>query len=162
MIGGPKLGRWREGLRVLMVIVFIGGAGGAFGACERNKPSKQTSGSASSPEHRTVKVEVLNGCGVQGIARRYAELLRQKGFDVVNGDGGNAENFGFLESVVVDRAGDMEKARAVAQALGIRHCVQQIRLDPYRIEEVTVIIGKDFDRLASLSLGARGKVKREK
>jgi hypothetical protein len=103
-----------------------------------------------SPEHIAVKVEVLNGCGVQGIARRYAEILRRKGFDVVNGNGGNAENFGFLESVVVDRSGDMEKARAVAQALDIRHCVQQIRLDPYRIEEVTVIIGRDFDRLAAL------------
>jgi len=146
MIGGPRLWRWTEPIRAITVIVLVGWV---FGACER-KPDEQTSGSVPSPEHIAVKVEVLNGCGVRGIARRYAELLRRKGFDVVNGNGGNAENFGFLESVVVDRSGDIEKARTVAQALGIRHCVQQIRLDPYRIEEVTVIIGKDFDRLASL------------
>lgn len=145
MIRGSGLWRWTGDVGRVAVIVLLAWG---FGTCGRTS-NEPAGGSTPVLEHLAVKVEVLNGCGVPGIAGRYAELLRRKGFDVVNGNGENAENFGFLESVVVDRAGEMEKARAVAQALGIRHCVQQIRPDPYRIEEVTVIIGKDFDRLAS-------------
>ena len=146
MIGGGMQGSRLKCAGVISAMILLGWV---FDGCNR-KPDEKASGLESSPEQIAARVEVLNGCGARGVAQRYAEFLRRKGFDVVNGNGGNAENFGFVESVVVDRAGNMEKARAVAQVLGIRHCVQQIRLDPYRIEEVTVIIGRDFDRLVSL------------
>ncbi len=31
-----------------------------------------------------VQIEVLNGCGVAGVADRFTEFLRTEGFDVVN------------------------------------------------------------------------------
>jgi len=89
-----------------------------------------------------IRVEVLNGCGIQGAAGRVAHFLRSQGFDVVYE--GNAEHFRFTESIVMDRAGTLPDARRVADALGVEHCVQQIKKDPYRIEDVTVIVGRDY------------------
>lgn len=62
-------------------------------------------------------------------------------------DEGNATSFGFLESVVIDRVGDLGRARRVADALGIPDAIQQISDDTFRLEEVTIIIGRDYDRL---------------
>jgi hypothetical protein len=93
-----------------------------------------------------IRVEVLNGCEERGLARKVTGLLRRSGFDVVNF--GNAENLDFLETIVVDRSGHIEKAQQVAQTLGVENCVQQIKQDPYRIEDVLVVIGRDFPKLA--------------
>ena len=38
-----------------------------------------------------IQVEVLNGCGVSGIANAYTSVLRKNGFDVV--EPGNFEHF---------------------------------------------------------------------
>ena len=63
---------------------------------------------------------------------------------------GNASSFNYLESVVIDRVGDMEQAREIAVLLRIPHTVQQIDDDAYRLEEVEVIIGHDHRRLPLL------------
>ncbi|MFH1009591.1 MAG: LytR C-terminal domain-containing protein [Candidatus Latescibacterota bacterium] len=94
-----------------------------------------------------VRVEVLNGCGVPGIAQECSRRLRASGFDVVNGDGANAENFDFLETIVVNRCNDLEKAIRVAEALGTGNIIQQLWEAPHPVEEVTVVIGRDFQKL---------------
>jgi hypothetical protein len=111
-------------------------------------------GTAGSPRvaHSSFHVEVLNGCGVDGIARRVGVTLRQRGFDVMTME--NAETFGYPESMVLDRVGKPEYARLVAEALGIPNHLQQKVADPFRIEEVTVIIGHDYRRLSLVE--ARG------
>ncbi len=104
---------------------------------------KSDSRSSRDISHK-IRVEVLNGCGEGGLARHTADFLRREGFDVVNGNGGNAECFSFVESIVVDRVGDMSKAEKVADVLDIENCIRQVNMDPYRIEEVTVIIGGNY------------------
>jgi hypothetical protein len=94
---------------------------------------------------RDVKVEVLNGCGVDGMARTVATRLRTAGFDVMTLD--NADRFDYPESIVIDRLGNPEDADRVAEALGISNRIQQIVPDPFRIESVTVIIGRDYSRI---------------
>ena len=101
-----------------------------------------------SSAHQMIKVEVLNGCGETGLARRFSEFLQRRRFDVVYT--GNAEAFCFTESIVLDRAGDMDRARQIARVLGIPNVIQQINTDPFRREEVTVIIGRDYDLLKSV------------
>ena len=132
MRGSGRLG-WVIGCSVV--------GGWLLGACEG--PAKEEERAET-----RIKVEVLNGCKEPGIARKFARILRWKGLDVVNGDGANAENFGFLETIVVDRSGDMEKAWKVAGILGTKNCIQQVIADRYRVEEVTVVIGKDFRELS--------------
>lgn len=94
---------------------------------------------------RDVKVEVLNGCGVNGLARVVGNRLRETGFDVMTLD--NADRFDYPESIVIDRLGKPNDADLVAEALGITNRIQQIVPDPFRIESVTVIIGRDYGRI---------------
>ena len=88
------------------------------------------------------QIEVLNGSWRDGMARAALDQLRAAGFDVVS--------IGTLTlaapadtSVVLDRVGNPELARAVAQRLGIR----QIRSEPDSIAlvDVTVLIGTDWE-----------------
>lgn len=101
------------------------------------------------PSPNSIHVEVLNGCGENRAARHVARVLRTFGFDVMTFD--NAESFSYPESIVIDRIGKPQFATQVAEALGIENRILQIIPDPFHIEEVTVIIGKDYHRL-NLSL----------
>ncbi|HEX7050986.1 MAG TPA: LytR C-terminal domain-containing protein [Longimicrobiales bacterium] len=87
-----------------------------------------------------LRIEVLNAGGRAGMARAATHRLRDRGFDVVYY--GNAEEFGRDSSVVVDRVGDLESARAVADALGIRAVATHP--DSTLLLEVTVLLGKDW------------------
>ena len=94
------------------------------------------------------RVAVLNGCGDPRVAARMTRKARGLGIDVIHE--GNAPSFGFLESLVIDRTGNLERARGVAKAMGIPHSIQQISDDAYRLEEVTIIVGRDYKRLGLL------------
>lgn len=92
-----------------------------------------------SPEDR-VRVEVLNGSGVPGVAAGATELLRGSGLDVVYF--GNDSSFGRDSSVVVDRTGKPGASDAVSMALGI----PTVRAEPdtTRLVDVTVLLGSDW------------------
>ena len=113
---------------------------------EENKPVPAASATPELTER--VRVSVLNGCGVAQVAARMTRKARGLGLDVIHV--GNADSFGFLQSVVIDRGGDPEKARQVAALLGIPNWIQQISDDTYRLEEVQIIIGKDYKSLKLL------------
>jgi len=86
-----------------------------------------------------VVVEILNGCGRSGVAERVASHLRGCGFDVMYV--GNADDFDFADTIVVDRTGDRDKALAVAAALGEVQVVCQVTSAFF--VDVTVILGDD-------------------
>ena len=71
--------------------------------------------------------------------------LRDKGFDVV--DVGNHTNFDVEHTQVIDRVGDLESARRVAQALGVEeeHVRQDINTDLYL--DASVLVGHDYETL---------------
>lgn len=89
-----------------------------------------------------IQVDVRNGCGVTGVADRYTDFLRKKGFDVA--DTGNYISSDIDETIVIDRIGNMANAFEVAKALGVKkqNIIQQLNKD-YFID-VSVIIGKDY------------------
>ncbi len=111
-------------------------------------PPPAPSPSSQVPAEISVRVAVLNGCGEAQVAGRLTRKMRALGFDVIYE--GNAENFNFLQSMVVDRSGDLERARQVAAALGLPHCIQQVPEDTFRLEEVAVIIGRDYRQVRLL------------
>ncbi|MFC1692808.1 LytR C-terminal domain-containing protein [Candidatus Latescibacterota bacterium] len=95
----------------------------------------------------SVRVAVLNGCGREGLASKCVQLLRAKGFDVVNGLGENADSFDFDISVVLSRKSSWEKAELLAETLGVEEILDQRSDDPYLIEDVVVILGRDWNTL---------------
>ena len=87
-----------------------------------------------------VTVDVRNAGGVSGMARVATDHLRGAGFDVVSM--GNASEFDQDSSVVVDRAGSLQKAAAVAEALGVRSVTSEP--DANLFVDVTVRLGSDW------------------
>lgn len=96
---------------------------------------------------KIIQVEVLNGCGVRGLATEYTSLLRNHGFDVV--ETGNFDNFDLEQTIVISRTRDKDNARRVAHALGIDE--EQILVeasDDYYLD-ATIVIGADYQSLNS-------------
>ena len=92
-----------------------------------------------------IQIEVLNGCGVPGIATRFTNALRNNGFDVV--DSGNFESFDVRETIVIDRSGNLDHAIRIARALGISEENIIRETSPNFYLDATVVIGSDFEKL---------------
>ena len=116
-------------------------------AAERVVPIPEPPQAAPVPVLFT-RVSILNGCGDPGVAARMREKAQSLGLDVI--EEGNADSFGYLETIVIDRDGDIEKARQVASLLGIPNYIQQISNDDYRLENIRIIVGKDYRKLQLL------------
>tara|TARA_R110000868_G_scaffold235273_1_gene489008 strand:+ start:4095 stop:4562 length:468 start_codon:yes stop_codon:yes gene_type:complete len=92
-----------------------------------------------------IQIEVLNGCGIAGIANAYTGVLRSNGFDVV--ETGNFDHFELKETIVISRSGVLDNAKRVASALGINE-INVIREEsPDYFLDVTVVIGHDYEQL---------------
>ncbi|HET7456216.1 MAG TPA: LytR C-terminal domain-containing protein [Gemmatimonadaceae bacterium] len=94
---------------------------------------------ARAPEGVRIRVEVLNATKTRGLARRATQLLRDRGFDVVDvGTVGASLD----TSLVLDRSGHPEWARLVADALGGARV--ESRPDSSRYLDVTVQVGASW------------------
>ena len=56
-----------------------------------------------------IKVEVLNGCGVQGLAGKTTEFLRLKQVDVVRSD--DADHHNYPKTVIIQRNENIESLK---------------------------------------------------
>ncbi len=94
---------------------------------------------------KKMQIEVLNGCGVDGVADRFTDYLRKKNFDVVYT--GNYRSFNIDNSIVIDRTGDIINAEYLAEVIGIdnKQVIQQKNKNYFL--DVTLIIGKDYKQL---------------
>jgi len=91
----------------------------------------------------TVRVEVLNGTDVTGLASRTAQIFRSYGFRVVGIS--NADSDSYERTVVLDRSGNPEASRRVAELIRCEQVHAQIEENRDETVDVTVILGKDFD-----------------
>ena len=99
-----------------------------------------------------IKVEVLNGCGIQGIAARTADFLRANHVDVVRSD--NADNHNYPNTIIISRNENIESLKAVSRSFGIAlDDKTHILIDPDESlgVDVTVILGKDIYDFPELS-----------
>lgn len=92
-----------------------------------------------------IQIEVLNGCGVPGLANRLTSVLRKNGFDVV--ETGNFDNFDIEETLVISRTFKTENARRVAEALGVNEKNLIIEASEDFYLDATVVIGSDYQTL---------------
>jgi hypothetical protein len=86
-----------------------------------------------------VRVQVLNTTKTHGLARRATQLLRDRGFDVVElGTVGPAMD----TTVVLDLSGHPAWAEAVAKVMAPAHT--RARRDSSRYLDVTVLVGSSW------------------
>lgn len=92
-----------------------------------------------------IQIEVLNGCGVDGIAAKFTDYLRQRDFDVVQV--GNYASSNIEESMIIDRIGNKANAEKLAETLGLnkQNIIQQLNKDYFL--DLTLVIGKDYNKL---------------
>ena len=92
-----------------------------------------------------IKIEVLNGCGVQGVAKKWADNLRASGFDPVNVT--NYDSSNIPRTIIYDRESNACKnGIAVAKSLGLPKEYVAYQQSDQRLVAVTVIIGQDHDQ----------------
>ena len=65
-----------------------------------------------------IGAEVLNGCGISGVAQKYTDYFRKYHIDVVRTE--NADNFYYDKTIVILRRGDFEQVREIANLASIR------------------------------------------
>jgi hypothetical protein len=113
---------------------------------------KIVKGSSKIDEHQNsqvaaeiIQMDVLNGCGVSGVADIYTDFLREKGFDVV--EIGNYSSYEVDETFVIDRIGNKANALKVASALGIENVKVIQQLNENYFLDVSLVIGKDYYKL---------------
>ncbi|MFO7891681.1 MAG: LytR C-terminal domain-containing protein [bacterium] len=94
-----------------------------------------------------LQIEVLNGCGVSGVAAEFTEYLRQEGFDVVKTD--NYESFNVLETVIIDRRGRNTRIKKIASSLGLDTSRILKEINEAYLIDATVVLGKDYKRISS-------------
>ena len=94
---------------------------------------------------KNMQIEVLNGCGVDGVADMFTHSLRKKNIDVVNT--GNYRSYNIDNSIVIDRTGNIYNAEYLAEVIGIdnKQVIQQKNKNYYL--DITLIIGKDYKQL---------------
>jgi hypothetical protein len=93
-----------------------------------------------------VRVEVLNGCGVNDLAYKISLFLREKGYDVVeisDVKGGNVER-----TIVIERVDkSMKNAKILGKVINCQRITAMI--DSTLFLEVTLLLGKDYKKYFS-------------
>jgi LCP family protein required for cell wall assembly len=90
-----------------------------------------------------IRVAVLNGTDVGGLAAKAAELLEENGYDVL--ETGNAERKSET-TLILDHRGQSRRAERVSAVLGLG--VISAAPDGENPADVTVILGRDMERVA--------------
>jgi hypothetical protein len=92
-----------------------------------------------------IKVQVLNGCGKTGIAKKASDFLARNDYEV--SDVGNADNQNYRFSKVLNRSGNATATREIARLLGIDESRIERKTGARGNIDVTLIIGNDYRRL---------------
>lgn len=125
---------------LLVVLVF-----GLFTRMVYPRIQTQRAGADPALIGNIIQVEVLNGCGVPGLAGEFTTALRKNGFDVV--ETGNFKNFDMQNTILISRTLNDENAHRVAEALGIhpKNIIVEASEDYYL--DATIVIGSDYKSL---------------
>lgn len=104
-----------------------------------------------SPIEKKVQLEILNGCGESGVAKKLSDLLKKSKYDIVN-SGNYIErgkiNWDVPETKIISQISNPQSARDLADLMGILYSNVEQFENPSPIADITVVIGKDYKTLA--------------
>ncbi|MEA3287552.1 MAG: LytR C-terminal domain-containing protein [Candidatus Marinimicrobia bacterium] len=96
----------------------------------------------ASKKYPNVSVEILNGCGVSGVAALFKDIVHEKTFDVLNTE--NAAHFHYDNTIIIARTSNTDAAFKLAEELGIDRGKVSIEKDASLAVDITMIIGHDY------------------
>ena len=131
-----KRTRW---LVIPLALAILLGGGAVARARMRHDAGSTASQAARAPAGVRVRVQVLNGTRVRGLARRATLLLRDRGFDVVEtGTAARQQD----TTLVLDVSGHPDWASRAAKVFGAARV--EARPDSSSYLDVTVVIGSTW------------------
>lgn len=89
------------------------------------------------------EVQVLNGCGVPGVAEKMRQYLVKHGFDVVESD--NAPDWNYQKTLVAIRTPRWEGERKLARTLRTDQVV--VLLNERTHADATIFVGTDYQEI---------------
>ena len=114
---------------------------------ESNKINQKKSEEIKNKEDETinlseVRIEILNGCGDNGIAHKFAKNIKEFSIKVTRID--NAGNFNYQSTKLVDWKGDHIRTKLLAQKLNIDEKDIIVHNRPEKNLEFTLVIGHNW------------------
>jgi hypothetical protein len=103
----------------------------------------------ASKRYPNVSVEILNGCGVSGVAAQFKDLVHAKTFDVLNTE--NAAHFKYDETLILARTENSDSAYKLAEELGLTRDRVRVEPDASRAVDITMIVGHDYKSVPAYS-----------
>jgi hypothetical protein len=100
-----------------------------------------------------ITIEILNGCGEQGIAAKAADFLRSEHIDVIRSE--NADNFDYQSSILIQHSDDLYNVKTVAEILDFNlNNKNHVIFLPESDSDVdlTLIIGSDYHSIKPLRI----------
>jgi len=130
----------RRGLLVVAIAMIVAGFGIVIAKRSRGRPIvAPPPAQVRAPDSARVRVQVLNGTKVRGLARRATMLLRDRGFDVVETGTINDTRD---TTLVLDVSGHPDWADRVAKLFPPSRV--QARPDSSRYLDVVVVLGASW------------------
>jgi len=121
---------------------------------ERNTPAaateKQEKPEKLQPVAQKLQIEILNGCGVNGIARRATNFSRNHDLDVVSMGNYRKENrdyFKVQETQVIGWIEDRHAIEKIAGIFGISKSNISMKKDRNKQLAASVVLGADYKKL---------------
>jgi hypothetical protein len=100
------------------------------------------------PPLKKIQVEILNGCGKEGVAKIFQTYLQEQGFDVVNTENyieNGKRRWDVAESMVIDQTGQHDsQAKEIARSLGITSRKIISKTDANAVYDISVVVGRDY------------------
>lgn len=88
----------------------------------------------------SIKIRILNGTDVPGLARKMRNILIKEGLNVV--EFGTSPYPGMDETVIVNQKGELAGVRKVSEILGVNRIYHVV--DSSQLNNALIIIGKDY------------------
>jgi hypothetical protein len=96
-------------------------------------------------DSKPIRVEVLNGCGVAGIARRTADFLINKGYDVR--DYKNADRRNYRNTKIYVRSDNRADGEALAKTIALPDQYVILEPNPELVDvDVSLLLGRDHNQ----------------
>lgn len=87
-----------------------------------------------------IKINLVNGCGYQGVATNIAELLTNMSIDVVHIS--NARKFIYNETIIVVKKYDEDELSRLKKTTGIKNVIYAVN-ESFPVPFL-IVIGKDY------------------
>ena len=90
-----------------------------------------------------IRLEILNGTPVEGLAERSKILFESYGIDVFTYT--NADNSNYEKTLIIDRKGKAKAAEKIAEIIKCKPENIKTQIAEEASVDITIILGKDFD-----------------